>query len=94
MHHHGRKGGDAARDPDGVDHHDHDPIVELEYYGRGVTADIVMGKLKANGLSCYSQAEPGAFAVAWDPLGKSAQSVHVFQSDLARARALIEDEEA
>ncbi len=104
VHHHGRNSDDAPRDPgatgpsatgpSAVDHHDHDPIVELEYYGRGITADIVLAKLKANDIPCFSQNEPGAFRVAWDPLGKTSSSVHVFKSDLEKARALLAEDES
>jgi hypothetical protein len=96
VHHHGRKGaesGDPRAEAAAVDHHDHDPIVELEYYNTGLAAEVVVAKLKANGIACYSNLEPRAFGVAYTPLGDAAsQSVHVFQSDLARARALIAEE--
>jgi len=95
MHHRGRNGGKADETrPDGpaVDHHDHDPIVELEYYGRGVSAEIIMAKLKANGIACYGQAEPRPIAIAYDAIGQTAESVHVFQSDLEKARAIIAEE--
>jgi hypothetical protein len=96
MHHRGRNGGKADETrPDGpaLDHHDHDPIVELEYYTTGLQAEVVVAKLKANGIACYSQLEPRAFGVAYTPLGDMAsQSVHVFQSDLDKARAIIAEE--
>jgi hypothetical protein len=91
VHHHGRKDDDAARDPDAA-HGDHDPIVELEYFRWGVTAEIVAAKLKANDIPCFTQAATYGFNVAYGAFGQPSESVCVFQSDLARARALVEEE--
>jgi hypothetical protein len=95
VHHHGRKHDDGARDPDAVDHHEHDPIVELEYYRSGVSAEIIAAKLKANDIPCFTQRSANGLGLgAYSGLGQTSEAVFVFQSDLARARVLAEQESA
>ncbi len=94
VHHHGRKHDDGARDPDTVDHHDHDPIVELEYYRWGMTAEVVAAELNSNDIPCFTQRSPSGLGLGYGARGETSESVLVFQSDLARARVLAQEESA
>lgn len=77
---------------DGVDHHDHDKIVELcRVHGRFET-DIIVAKLRANGITASpSYADAGGYLPRSGLLGGN--QVLVFDCDLDRATALINEVE-
>jgi hypothetical protein len=73
---------------DGINHHNHEKIVEMTRVPTRVEADILIAKLKANGIDAMGQyGDVGG----WGPnLGLAQGSaVMVFENDVERARALI-----
>jgi hypothetical protein len=75
-------------DRDHIDHHDHEKIVELTRVPTRTEADVLIAKLKANGIDAIGEYGD---AGAWMPhlsLGQGC-AVKVFENDVERARALI-----
>ena len=73
---------------DHIDHHDHEKIVELTRVPTRTEADVLIAKLKANGIDAMG--EYGDIG-GWGPHIGIAQgnAVMVFENDVERARALI-----
>lgn len=72
---------------DRVDHHDHDKIVELcRVHGR-FEADVIVAKLRANGITASTNyADAGGYLPRSGLLGGS--QILVFDCDLERATEL------
>ena len=73
-----------------VDHHDHDKIVELIRVSTRFEADVLIAKLHENGINAtgsYGDADGIMPHIALI----DGHSVMVFDSDLARANAVISD---
>jgi hypothetical protein len=74
-----------------IDHHLHEKIVELIRVPSRGEADIMIAKLKANGIDAtgsYGDAD------GWAPQYGLAQgyAVLVFENDVVRARTLVQEE--
>jgi hypothetical protein len=74
-----------------IDHHDHEKIVELTRVPTRPEADLMLAKLKANGIDA---APSTGDADGWAPQYGLAQgyAILVFENDVVRARALIQEE--
>jgi len=77
---------------DGVDHHDHDKIVELcRVHGR-FEADVMVAKLRANGITASTNyADAGGYLPRSGLLGGN--QILVFDCDLERANEVLADTE-
>ena len=76
------------RHDDHINHHDHEKIVELTRVPSRVEADILIAKLKANGIDASGRyADADGWAPQFGLL--DGYGVLVFENDLERARSLI-----
>ncbi|HEX4492482.1 MAG TPA: DUF2007 domain-containing protein [Acidimicrobiia bacterium] len=76
---------------DGVNHHDHDKIVELCRVPGRFEADVIVAKLRANGITAStSYADAGGYLPRGGLLG--GDQILVFDSDLERAQTILDEE--
>ena len=76
------------RHDDHIDHHDHEKIVELTRVPTRTEADVLIAKLKANGIDAMG--EYGDIGGWGSHIGiAQGNAVMVFENDVERARALI-----
>jgi hypothetical protein len=95
VHHHGRNHDDGARDPKAVDHHDHERIVTAVECQTRFEADVIATKLQSIGITAQAQHTDSPYAR--NAIGLAIDDYHhvlVFESDLARAQAIIAEDES
>jgi len=78
---------------DGIDHHDHDAIVELVRIPNRVEADVLAARLEANGIRA-SVRYGGLGTMVPYPSLADGNAILVFDCDLERAAALIDAPDA
>lgn len=73
----------------GVDHHDHEQIVELTRVSTRFTADVIVAALEARGIKATAEhGDAGGWYLSLGPRHR----VLVFEGDVETARALLAQE--
>jgi hypothetical protein len=75
-----------------VNHHEHDKIVELCRVPGRFEADVIVARLRSNGITAsVSYADAGGYLMRAGPLG--GDQILVFDCDLARANAILDGDD-
>ncbi len=81
--------GHKHHDGDGVNHHDHEKIVEVTSVPQRFEADVLVQSLKAGGIDAMVGGDPGAAYKSTIAAALGGYQILVFENDVDAAREII-----